>query len=76
MGIAAAVFKADFQMVLKDVLKQSMDRYNDNKSDKIAWNNVQTQVRLNNNSSWGYTRLSKVNQDVFILTRVVRNLTE
>lgn len=44
VGIAAAVYKSDFQMVLKDVLKQSMDRYNDNKSDKIAWNNVQTKV--------------------------------
>lgn len=44
VGIAAAVYRNDFEMALKDVLKQSLAKYNDNKSDKIAWNNVQTQV--------------------------------
>lgn len=45
VGIAAAVYRNDFEMTLKDILKQSLNKYNDNKSDKIAWNNVQTQVR-------------------------------
>lgn len=44
VGIAAAVYRNDFEMALKDVLKQSLAKYNDNKSDKLAWNNVQTQV--------------------------------
>lgn len=46
MGIAAAVYRNDFEMALKEVLKQSLVKYNDNKSDKIAWNNVQTQVQF------------------------------
>lgn len=44
MGIAAAVYKNDFEMVMKETLKKSMDNYYDSKSDQIAWDNVQTKL--------------------------------
>lgn len=31
-------------MVMKDTLKKSLDKYYDNKSDRIAWDNVQTKL--------------------------------
>ncbi|GJQ71555.1 hypothetical protein Trydic_g11263 [Trypoxylus dichotomus] len=44
VGIAAAVFKADFEMVMRDTLKASMDKYHSDKSDKLAWDHVQTKL--------------------------------
>lgn len=46
VGIAAAVFKGDFEMVMKDTLKSSMEKYHTSKSDKLAWNDVQTKVSI------------------------------
>lgn len=42
VGIAAAVFKNDFSMAMKDTLKESMKNYTD--ADKFAWDNVQNKV--------------------------------
>lgn len=44
VGIAAAVYKNDFQMTMKNIMKDSMDRYPNSKSDQVAWDNVQTKV--------------------------------
>lgn len=46
VGIAAAVYKADFQEALKTTLRTSMNQYSDenNNNDKIAWDNVQKKV--------------------------------
>lgn len=46
MGIAAAVFKNDFSMVMKDTLKESMKNYTE--ADKMAWDNVQQKVSILN----------------------------
>ncbi|XP_035739868.1 CD63 antigen-like [Vespa mandarinia] len=42
VGIAAAVFKNDFSMAMKDTLKESMKNYTD--ADKFAWDNVQSKL--------------------------------
>lgn len=42
VGIAAAVFKNDFSMAMKDTLKESMRNYTD--LDKQAWDNVQKKL--------------------------------
>lgn len=42
MGIAAAVFKNDFSMVMKDTLKESIKNYTE--ADRLAWDNVQKKV--------------------------------
>jgi len=42
VGIAAAVFKNDFSMAMKDTLKESMKNYTE--ADKQAWDNVQKKV--------------------------------
>ncbi|CAH0556036.1 unnamed protein product [Brassicogethes aeneus] len=39
-GIAAAVYKTDFQGTFKNTLKQSMANYSENEVERIAWNNV------------------------------------
>lgn len=46
VGIAAAVFKNDFSMAMKDTLKDSMKNYTD--ADKEAWDNVQRKVSILN----------------------------
>ncbi|KAG7208551.1 hypothetical protein KM043_014768 [Ampulex compressa] len=43
VGIAAAVFKKDFSMAMKDTLKESMKNYTD--ADKQAWDNVQNKLQ-------------------------------
>ncbi|EZA52517.1 hypothetical protein DMN91_005705 [Ooceraea biroi] len=43
VGIAAAVFKNDFSMAMKDTLKESMRNYTD--ADKMAWDNVQQKLQ-------------------------------
>lgn len=47
VGIAAAVYKGDFEMVLKETLRNSMNNYYDKKADRVAWDNVQVKVRQN-----------------------------
>lgn len=42
VGIAAAVFKNDFSMAMKDTLKESMKNYTE--ADRLAWDNVQKKV--------------------------------
>ncbi|XP_022916133.2 CD63 antigen-like [Onthophagus taurus] len=44
VGIAAAVFKNDFETVMKDTLKSSMDKYLSNKADRMAWDHIQTEL--------------------------------
>uniref|UniRef100_A0A1Y1L9E2 Tetraspanin n=3 Tax=Photinus pyralis TaxID=7054 RepID=A0A1Y1L9E2_PHOPY len=44
VGIAAAVYKSDFEEVLKDTLKSSMDNYYSSKSDRLAWDNMQVKL--------------------------------
>lgn len=44
VGIAAAVYKNDFQAGMKDLMRSSMDRYGNSKSDIIAWDNLQNKV--------------------------------
>lgn len=46
MGIAAAVFKNDFSMAMKDTLKESMKNYTE--VDKQAWDNIQKKVSILN----------------------------
>lgn len=46
MGIAAAVFKNDFSMVMKDTLKESIKNYTE--ADRLAWDNVQKKVSILN----------------------------
>jgi len=46
VGIAAAVFKNDFSMAMKDTLKESMKNYTE--ADKLAWDNVQKKVSILN----------------------------
>ncbi|XP_032669233.1 CD151 antigen [Odontomachus brunneus] len=43
VGIAAAVFKNDFSVAMKDTLKESMKNYTD--ADKEAWDNVQKKLQ-------------------------------
>ncbi|EGI68525.1 CD63 antigen [Acromyrmex echinatior] len=43
VGIAAAVFKNDFSMAMKNTLKESMKNYTE--SDKQAWNNIQKKLQ-------------------------------
>lgn len=43
VGIAAAVFKNDFSMAMKDTLKESMKNYTE--ADKMAWDNVQKKLQ-------------------------------
>ncbi|KAM0731349.1 CD63 antigen [Formica fusca] len=42
VGIAAAVFKNDFSMAMKDTLKDSMKNYSE--TDRMAWDNVQRKL--------------------------------
>ncbi|KMQ95191.1 cd63 antigen [Lasius niger] len=42
VGIAAAVFKNDFSMVMKDTLKESIKNYTE--ADRLAWDNVQKKI--------------------------------
>ncbi|KAK5645505.1 hypothetical protein RI129_006805 [Pyrocoelia pectoralis] len=44
VGIAAAVYKGDFEDVLKGTLKSSMDNYYGSKSDRLAWDNMQVKL--------------------------------
>ncbi|XP_017772659.1 PREDICTED: leukocyte surface antigen CD53 [Nicrophorus vespilloides] len=44
VGIAAAVYKHDFQMIMKDSMKTSMGQYYDSKVDRISWDNLQTKL--------------------------------
>lgn len=46
MGIAAAVFKNDFSMAMKDTLRESIKNYTE--SDKQAWDNVHKKVSARN----------------------------
>lgn len=46
VGIAAAVFKNDFNMAMKNTLKESMKNYTE--VDKQAWDNVQKKVSILN----------------------------
>lgn len=43
VGIAAAVFKSDFETVLKKSMTASMSNYN-SQQDKSSWDNIQTKV--------------------------------
>lgn len=43
VGIAAAVFKNDFSMVMKDTLKESIKNYTE--ADRLAWDNVQKKLQ-------------------------------
>ncbi|KAG5323170.1 TSN6 protein, partial [Acromyrmex heyeri] len=43
VGIAAAVFKNDFSMAMKNTLKESMKNYTE--TDKQAWNNIQKKLQ-------------------------------
>lgn len=45
VGIAAAVFKNDFQVALKDTLRMSMTNYDKSEGDKMAWENVQRKLQ-------------------------------
>lgn len=74
VGIAAAVFKSDFEMVMRDTLKSSMDNYYDIKSDRLAWDKVQTKViekfffarlillkvRFNWDNKYGVSKISRL----------------
>ncbi|KAL6429222.1 hypothetical protein ACFW04_008144 [Cataglyphis niger] len=42
VGIAAAVFKNDFSMTMKDTLKESMKNYSE--ADRMAWDNIQKEL--------------------------------
>lgn len=44
IGIAAAVYKSDFETTMKNIMKDSLHSYNDSNSDKIAWDNIQKKV--------------------------------
>ncbi|CAH1154154.1 unnamed protein product [Phaedon cochleariae] len=45
VGIAAAVYKSDFQEALKESLKKSMENYSDpNNPERISWDNVQRKL--------------------------------
>lgn len=44
VGIAAAVYKADFHNALNGTLRKSMQNYS-NDPEKIAWDNLQRKVR-------------------------------
>lgn len=43
VGIAAAVYKGDFENVLKKSMTASMGNYN-SQQDKSSWDNIQTKV--------------------------------
>ncbi|CAH1154155.1 unnamed protein product [Phaedon cochleariae] len=44
VGIAAATYKNQFQSVLKEAMTDSLSKYESSKSDKIAWDNIQTKL--------------------------------
>lgn len=47
VGIAAAVYKKDFDDAFRDSLKMSMKNYSKDSPDTLAaWDNVQTKVRI------------------------------
>ncbi|KAF7288114.1 hypothetical protein GWI33_000164 [Rhynchophorus ferrugineus] len=45
VGIAAAVYKNDFHKGLKQLMRNSLDQYETNESDKIAWDNLQKKLQ-------------------------------
>ncbi|CAL1681603.1 unnamed protein product [Lasius platythorax] len=54
VGIAAAVFKNDFSMVMKDTLKESIKNYTE--ADRLAWDNVQKKLQccgVDGPNDWG-----------------------
>ncbi|XP_019880218.1 CD63 antigen-like [Aethina tumida] len=44
VGIAAAVYKSQFHTGIKDLMSKSMDNYEVSKSDRIAWDNLQSKL--------------------------------
>ncbi|KAF5306166.1 hypothetical protein FQR65_LT07442 [Abscondita terminalis] len=44
VGIAAAVYKTDFEGVLKDTLRDSMENYYGSKTERLAWDNLQVKL--------------------------------
>lgn len=50
VGIAAAVYKNDLEVAVKDSLKMTMKNYTINENDRQAWDKVQSQVKY-----WVYT---------------------
>ncbi|XP_020291393.1 CD63 antigen [Pseudomyrmex gracilis] len=59
VGIAAAVFKNDFSMVMKDSLKESLKTYSE--ADRQAWDNVQKKLQccgVDGPSDWTSSTLS------------------
>lgn len=46
VGIAAAVLKNNFGMVMQDILRESIKNYTE--ADKMAWDNIQKKVSILN----------------------------
>lgn len=51
VGIAAAVYQNEVHKGLKELMRDSLDRYETNESDRIAWDELQTKVMTHQCSS-------------------------
>ncbi|XP_066247857.1 CD63 antigen-like [Euwallacea similis] len=59
VGIAAAVYKNDVHKELKNIMRESMSRYQTSESDKIAWDNLQMKLHccgVDRPTDWGGNR--------------------
>ncbi|KAL3269813.1 hypothetical protein HHI36_008871 [Cryptolaemus montrouzieri] len=45
IGIAAAVYKGDFDVTMKNIMKESLHSYNESRADKLAWDNIQSKLK-------------------------------
>nr|CAH7715065.1 unnamed protein product [Callosobruchus chinensis] len=59
VGIAAATYKNEFRSALRDVMMTSLNNYEKSKSDKVAWDNIQTRLEccgVEGPNDWGDRR--------------------
>ncbi|XP_030759161.1 tetraspanin-7-like [Sitophilus oryzae] len=55
VGIAAAVYKNDFHKGIKQLMRESMNKYETNEADRMAWDNLQTKLKccgVDKNNDW------------------------
>ncbi|KAK9880102.1 hypothetical protein WA026_008617 [Henosepilachna vigintioctopunctata] len=45
IGIAAAVYKGDFDSAMKNIMKDSLHSYNESRTDRLAWDNIQSKLK-------------------------------
>ncbi|XP_043272453.1 CD63 antigen [Venturia canescens] len=67
VGIAAAVFKRDFEMILRNSMKDSLGNYTD--ADRVAWDKMQTNLEccgVDGPGDWEQLSISGITQPGFL----------